>query len=37
MDSKNVAISLPHKSYWENEEEDIRKYSNRWLFEAKWV
>jgi hypothetical protein len=37
MDRKNTAISLPHKKYWPNEESDIRKYSNRWLFEDKWA
>jgi hypothetical protein len=36
MDTKNVAISLPHKKYWISEEAEIRKYSNRWLFEDKW-
>lgn len=37
MDLTNAAISLPHKKYWKGEEEEIRKYSNRWLFEDKWA
>lgn len=37
LDLKNEAISLPHKKYWPDEEKDIKKYSNRWLFESKWL
>jgi hypothetical protein len=36
FNTKNEAISLPHKKYWPNEEKEIRKFSNRWLFESKW-
>jgi hypothetical protein len=36
IDVTNEAISLPHKKYWTNEEADIVKYTNRWLYEAKW-
>lgn len=37
LDLKNVAISLPHKKYWPQEEAEIVKFNNRWLFEAEWA
>jgi hypothetical protein len=37
IDVRNEAISLPHKKYWEHEEEEIEQYSNRWFHEAKWA
>jgi len=36
IDAANQAISLPHKKYFEGEEEEIVKYTNRWLMESKW-
>ena len=36
LDTQNVAISLPHKKYWPREEIEIKKYSNRWMHDAKW-
>jgi hypothetical protein len=37
IDAANQAISLPHKKYFKGEEEEIVKYSNRWLMESKWA
>jgi len=36
MDRKNISISLPHKKYFEGEEEEIKKFNNRQMFEEKW-
>lgn len=36
LDTGNVAISLPHKTYWEGEEQEILDYSNRSFYEEKW-
>lgn len=37
MDTGNVAISLPHKKYFDGEEEDLLKYNNRQLYESMWM
>lgn len=36
LDTGNVAISLPHKDYFDGEREDILNHTNRWLYESKW-
>ncbi len=36
IDRRNEAVSLPHKKYFQGEEEEIIKYSNRWLYEGRW-
>lgn len=36
MDKTNVAISLPHKYYFEGEREEIKEFSNRDYFNVKW-
>jgi hypothetical protein len=36
IDRQNVAISLPHKEYFEGEKEAIIEHSNRERFEKKW-
>lgn len=36
MDADNVAISLPHREYWPQEEYDLKKYNNRELHEKIW-
>lgn len=36
LDKKNIAISLPHKDYFEGEREEIEKFSNRKYYEDKW-
>lgn len=37
LDKNNVAISLPHKDYFDGEREEIEEFSNRELFESKWM
>jgi hypothetical protein len=37
LDTGNVAISLPHKDYFQGEREEIEIYSNREFFEEKWM
>ena len=37
LDTGNVAISLPHKDYFEGEREEIEKYSNRELHDSTWL
>ncbi len=37
MDKTNVAISLPHKDYFEGEREEIENFSNREYYEGKWL
>lgn len=36
MDSANEVISLPHREYWPQEAEDLKKYNNRELHERLW-
>jgi len=36
LDTGNVAISLPHKDYFEGEREEIEEHSNRNFYEGKW-
>jgi hypothetical protein len=36
LDKTNIAISLPHKDYFEGEKEEILEFSNRKLYESKW-
>jgi hypothetical protein len=36
LDSGNVAISLPHKDYFEGEREEIERYSNKEFYESIW-
>jgi len=36
LDKNNVAISLPHKDYFEGEREEIERYSNRELYDHDW-
>lgn len=36
FDKFNVAISLPHKDYFEGEREEIEEFSNRQYHEEKW-
>ncbi len=36
MDAANVAISLPHRDYFQGEAEDLQKYNNRELYESMW-
>jgi len=37
LDKRNHAISLPHKTYFAGEEEEIAAFSNREMFEQKWM
>jgi hypothetical protein len=37
LDKSNVAISLPHKDYFDGEREEIVEFSNRELYESKWM
>lgn len=37
FDKTNVAISLPHKDYFEGEREEIEEFSNRKYYEEKWL
>lgn len=37
FDKTNVAISLPHKDYFEGEKEEIVEFSNREYYESKWM
>jgi hypothetical protein len=37
LDKTNVAISLPHKDYFEGEREEIEEFSNRNYYEKKWL
>ncbi len=37
LDKTNVAISLPHKDYFEGEREEIVDFSNREYYESKWM
>ncbi len=36
LDKNNVAISLPHKDYFDGEREEIIEFSNRNYYESKW-
>jgi hypothetical protein len=36
FDTGNIAISLPHKDYFDGEKQEIQDFSNRKLYEAKW-
>ncbi len=36
MDTRNQAVSLPHKKYFAGEEEEIIEFSNRGMFEETW-
>jgi len=36
LDKTNVAISLPHKDYFDGEREEIVEFSNREYYESKW-
>lgn len=36
LDTTNIAISLPHKDYFEGEREEIKEFSNKEKFEKKW-
>lgn len=36
LDKNNIAISLPHKDYFEGEREEIENFSNREYYEEKW-
>ena len=36
LDKKNIAISLPHKDYFDGEREEIEEFSNREYYEKKW-
>jgi len=35
LDKRNHAISLPHRTYFEGEEEEIKEHSNRIMYEQK--
>ena len=37
LDKSNIAISLPHKDYFEGEREEIIEFSNRDYYESKWT
>jgi GT2 family glycosyltransferase len=37
LDKTNVAISLPHKDYFDGEREEIVEFSNREYYESKWL
>ncbi len=37
LDKRNHAVSLPHKTYFEGEQEEIEQFSNRERFEQKWM
>lgn len=37
LDKRNHAISLPHKTYFAGEVEEIEEFSNREMFEQKWM
>ncbi len=37
LDKKNIAISLPHKDYFDGEREEIVEFSNREYYESKWL
>lgn len=36
LDNGNIAISLPHKDYFDGEREEIEEFSNRDYYEEKW-
>jgi hypothetical protein len=36
LDKRNMAIGIPHRQIWPEEEEQLKRHSNRWSHEAKW-
>lgn len=36
LDKRNLAIGVPHRQIWPQEEKDLERYNNRWLHEEKW-
>jgi len=36
LDKRNLAIGIPHREIWPEEEVQLKRYSNRWTHENKW-
>jgi len=36
LDKRNLAIGIPHRTIWPKEEEELKRYNNRWIYEGKW-